>query len=49
MREKTFAGYSSSTTQTNFSYNGYSDSFGNAYAYGSGGYAYGSCNGKYQA
>lgn len=40
------AGYSSSTTQTNSSYNGYSNSYGNAYAYGSGGYAYGSYNGN---
>lgn len=40
------AGYSSSTTQTETSYNGYSNSYGNAYAYGSGGYAYGSYNGN---
>ena len=39
------AGYSTSTTHTNSSYNGYSNSYGNAYAYGSGGYAYGSYNG----
>ena len=39
------AGYSSSTTQTNSTYNGYSNSYGNAYAYGSGGFAYGSYNG----
>ncbi|MBQ9286599.1 MAG: membrane-binding protein [Bacteroidaceae bacterium] len=39
------AGYSTSTTQTNSTYNGYSNSYGNAYAYGSGGYAYGSYNG----
>jgi hypothetical protein len=43
------AGYSSSTTQTNSTYNGYSSSYGNAYAYGSGGYAYVnySCYGSY--
>lgn len=40
------AGYSTSTTQTNSSYNGYSNSYGNAYAYGTGGYAYGSYNGN---
>lgn len=40
------AGYSSSTTQTNSSYNGYSNSYGNAYAYGSGGYAYGNYSGS---
>lgn len=39
------AGYSTSTTHTNSTYNGYSNSYGNAYAYGSGGYAYGSYNG----
>ena len=39
------AGYSSSTTNTNSTYNGYSNSYGNAYAYGSGGSAYGSYNG----
>lgn len=39
------AGYSTSTTQTNMTYNGYSNSYGNAYAYGTGGYAYGSYNG----
>lgn len=39
------AGYSTSTTQTNTTYNGYSNSYGNAYAFGSGGYAYGSYNG----
>lgn len=39
------AGYSQSTTQTNSTYNGYSNSYGNAYAYGSGGYAYGGYNG----
>lgn len=38
------AGYSTSTT--NSTYNGYSTSSGNAYAYGSGGYAYGSYNGS---
>jgi len=38
------AGYSTSTTQTNSTYNGYSNSYGNAYAYGSGGYAYGIYN-----
>lgn len=40
------AGYSQSTTHTNSTYNGYSNSYGNAYAYGSGGYAYGSYNGS---
>lgn len=39
------AGYSTSTTNTNTTYNGYSNTYGNAYAYGSGGYAYGSYNG----
>ena len=39
------AGYSTSTTHTNSTYNGYSNSYGNSYAYGSGGYAYGSYNG----
>ncbi|MBQ0090486.1 MAG: hypothetical protein KBT27_14255 [Prevotellaceae bacterium] len=39
------AGYSTSTTHTNSTYNGYSNLYGNAYAYGSGGYAYGSYNG----
>ena len=39
------AGYSSSTTQTNSTYNGYSNYHGNAYAYGTGGSAYGSYNG----
>lgn len=39
------AGYSTSTTRTNSTYNGYSNTHGNAYAYGSGGYAYGSYNG----
>lgn len=38
------AGYSSSTT--NSTYNGYSSSYGNAYAYGSGGYAYGNYSGN---
>ena len=40
------AGYSNSTTQTNSSYNGYSNSRGNAYASGSNGYAYGSYSGN---
>ena len=40
------AGYSSSTTQTNSSYNGYSNSIGNAYAYGAGGYAVGNYSGS---
>ena len=40
------AGYSSSTTHTNTTYNGYSNSTGSAYAYGSGGYAYGTYNGN---
>lgn len=35
------AGYSTSTTQTNSSFNGYSNTYGNASAYGSGGYGYG--------
>ena len=39
------AGYSTSTTNTNSTYSGYSNTYGNAYAYGSGGYAYGSYNG----
>lgn len=39
------AGYSQSTTQTNSTYNGYSNSYGNAYAYGTGGYAYGGYSG----
>ena len=38
------AGYSTSTTHTNSTYNGYSNTYGNAYAYGSGGYAYGRFN-----
>lgn len=38
------AGYSTSTT--NSSYSGYSSSYGNAYAYGSGGYAYGNYSGN---
>jgi len=38
------AGYTSSTT--NSSYSGYSSSYGNASAYGSGGYAYGSYSGS---
>ena len=40
------AGYSTSTTHTNSLYSGYSNSYGNAYAYGSGGYAYGGYNGN---
>ena len=39
------AGYSTSTTQTNSTYSGYSNSYGNAYVNGSGGNAYGSYNG----
>ena len=39
------AGYSSSTTYSNSTYNGYSNTYGNAYAYGSGGFAYGNYNG----
>ena len=39
------AGYSSSTTHSNTTYNGYSNTRGNAMAYGSGGYAYGTYNG----
>ncbi len=38
------AGYSSSTT--NSTYNAHSSSYGNAYAYGSGGYAYGNYSGN---
>ena len=38
------AGYSTSTT--NSSYNGYSSSYGSAYAYGTGGYAYGNYSGN---
>lgn len=38
------AGYSTSTT--NSSYSGYSSSYGNAYAYGTGGYAYGNYSGN---
>ena len=38
------AGYSSSTTQTNTSYDGYVNSSGNAFAYGTGGFAYGNYN-----
>lgn len=39
------AGYSTSTTRSNSIYNGYSISSGNAYAYGTGGSAYGSYSG----
>ena len=39
------AGYSTSTTHTNSTYNGYSNSYGNTYAYGSRGYAYGNYSG----
>ena len=39
------AGYSQSTTHTNSTYNGHLNSYGNASAYGSGGYAFGSYNG----
>lgn len=39
------AGYSTSTTQANSYYSGYSNSYGNASAYGSKGYAYGEYNG----
>ena len=38
------AGYSSSTTST--SYSGYGNTYGSAYAYGTGGYAYGSYSGN---
>lgn len=43
------AGYSSSTTHTNSVYNGSANSYGNSYAFGSGGYAFGSYynNGSY--
>ena len=40
------AGYSTSTTNTNSSYSGRSNSYGSASAYGSGGYAYGSYSGN---
>ena len=40
------AGYSTSTTKTNSSYDGYSNSHGNASAYGSGGYAQGNYSGN---
>ena len=39
------AGYSQSTTSTSSSYNGYSNSYGNAYSYGTGGYASGGYSG----
>jgi antitoxin component YwqK of YwqJK toxin-antitoxin module len=39
------AGYSTSTTRSNTTYNGYSNTFGNAYAYGTGGSAFGSYSG----
>ena len=38
------AGYS--TSKTNTTYNGYSNTYGNAYAYGNGGYAYGNYSGN---
>ncbi len=39
------AGYSTSTTQTNSTYNGYSNTYGSASAFGSSGYAYGTYSG----
>lgn len=39
------AGYSQSTTSTSSSYNGYSNSYGNTYSYGTGGYASGGYSG----
>ncbi len=40
------AGYSTSTTHTNSRYGGHSNSYGSAYAYGSGGYAFGGYSGN---